>query len=326
MPSPDLRRPPTPSDPAQLCEPTDALSLSLLLRMTRPGFLLLTVAACLLGFAWSSTISGQLHALTASVTVMLALIAHAGANVLNDYHDALNGADAANQQGLAPFSGGARLIQQGKVSVRATGSWAAALLWLLVPAGIGLALYSGSGLLTIGMLGLLLAWGYSAPPLALMSRGLGELAVGVAWWLVVVGTCYVQCGHWQLAPGLSSVGFGLLAMNVLLINGLPDAPADASVGKRTLVVRLGARRAAWLYLLLALLAHAWPLLSVYMHWAPPSILWALLTLPLALSAALLLQRHALQPQRLRPAIVLTIASAVGYALAMALGLLAGAHA
>ena len=49
--------------------------------------------------------------------MLLALVAHAGANVLNDYFDARNGADDANQQGLFPFTGGSRLIQNGAVSV-----------------------------------------------------------------------------------------------------------------------------------------------------------------------------------------------------------------
>lgn len=292
----------------------------MLVRMTRPGFLLLTVAACLLGLAWAHALGGALHAVSATVTLVLAVVAHAGANVLNDYHDARNGADAANRQGLFPFSGGSRLIQQGLVSERATGRWAAVLLWLLVPTGIGLAWFSGSALLLIGLIGLLLAWGYSAPPLALMTRGLGELAVGIAWWLVVLGTCYVQRGQWLAEPAWASVGFGLLVVNLLLINGVPDAPADASVGKRTLVVRLGVQRAAWLYLGVALLAHAWLALSVHWQLAPTGALWGLATLPLALGAAGLLLRRARQPQHLRPAIVLTIASAIGHAVALAAGL------
>lgn len=301
------------------------LTWAMRLRMTRPGFLLLTVAACLLGLAWASAgpTGGTLQPLTALATVLLAVVAHAGANVLNDYHDARNGADAANRQGLFPFSGGSRLIQQGLVSVRTTGRWAAVLLWCLVPTGIGLALYSGSGVLGIGLIGLLLAWGYSAPPLALMSRGLGELAVGTAWWLVVLGTYYVQRGQWQLEPAFSTLGFGLLVVNLLLINGVPDAPADASVGKRTLVVRLGARRAAWLYLALALLAHAWLGLGVLLQLAPARALWGVVTLPLALGAAVLLLRHAEQAQRLRPAIGLTILSAIGHALAQGAGLVWG---
>ena len=40
--------------------------------------------------------------------------------------------------------------------------------------------------------GLLLAWAYSAPPLRLMSRGLGELTVALVWFLVVIGADLVQ--------------------------------------------------------------------------------------------------------------------------------------
>ena len=36
-------------------------------------------------------------------------------------------------------------------------------------------------------IGLLLAWAYSAPPLALMCRGLGELTVSLSWGLMVLG-------------------------------------------------------------------------------------------------------------------------------------------
>lgn len=291
-----------------------------LLRMTRPGFLLLTGAACLLGLAFAWSCGCGFDWLKAAATLLLALMAHAGANVLNDYHDAKNGADAANQQGLHPFSGGSRLIQQGIVSERDTGRWAAVLLLLLVPSGLLLALYSGAGLLLIGMAGLLLAWAYSAPPLALMTRGLGELAVAAAWWLVVLGADYVQRRQWLPVPALSAVSFGLLVMNLLLINGFPDAQADASVGKRSLVVRLGARAAAGLYLGIVVLAHGWLLAMVWLVIAPQPAIWGLASLPLSLAAAVLLLRHAEQPQRLRPAIALTIAAAIGHALSMAAGL------
>lgn len=81
--------------------------------------------------------------------------------MLNDYHDARSGADAANTQALAPFTGG-RLIQNHLVSEADTRRWAIVLLLLLVPSGLLLALYSGGGLLGIGAAGLLLAW--AIPP------------------------------------------------------------------------------------------------------------------------------------------------------------------
>ena len=68
-------------------------------RMTRPGFLSITLVGCLLGFALAAACGCGFDVTLAVVTVVLALLAHAGANVLNDYHDARNGADAANAQG-----------------------------------------------------------------------------------------------------------------------------------------------------------------------------------------------------------------------------------
>ena len=292
----------------------------MLLRMTRPAFLSLTAAACLLGMSFAWACGCGFDVLKAAATLVLALVAHAGANVLNDYHDARSGADAANTQALAPFTGGARLIQNHLVSEADTRRWAIVLLLLLVPSGLLLALYSGGGLLGIGAAGLLLAWAYSAPPLALMTRGVGELSVALAWWLVVLGADYTQRGHFSVITAATAVSLALLLANILLINGFPDAEPDARVGKRTLVVRLGPIPAAGFYLGLALLAHSWLATSVWLLITPRAAMWGLVSLPLSLAAAGLLWRHAAAPQRLRPAIALTIAAASLHGLAMAAGL------
>ncbi len=289
------------------------------LRMTRPGFLVITLVACLMGLASAAT-DGGVDTVRAIATVLLALIAHASANVLNDYHDALNGADAANSGGLFPFTGGARMIQNGDVSVLDTRFLAQALALFVVPAGLVLAASSGSGLIAIGAAGMLIGWAYSAPPLALMSRGLGEASVAAAWWLIVIGADYVERGAFSPLPALAAAGYALLVANILLINGFPDAAADASVGKRTLAVKLGPDAAALLYLCLGLLAHGWLLAAVGLHLLPGAVLWGLLSLPLSAAAALQLFRHRNEPGRLRPAIVLTIGAAVVHGSAVAAGL------
>ena len=289
-------------------------------QMARPGFLVVTVVACLLGLAIAAASGCDLHGSKAVATLVLAVWVHAAANVLNDYHDAISGADAANQQGIFPFTGGARLIQTGRVTVHGTHHLALALLVLWVPAGLLLALHSGGGLVGIGLAGLLLAWAYSAPPLQLMARGLGELTVAMAWALVVVGADYVQRGRFSLAPAVLAVGYALLVANILVVNGFPDARSDAQVGKGTLVVRLGPVAAAWAYLGVAVLAHGWLAVCVWQQRTPIAALWGLVSLPLSLVAAALLLRYAHQPSRLRSTIVLTIAAAVVHGLAMAMGL------
>jgi 1,4-dihydroxy-2-naphthoate polyprenyltransferase len=301
--------------------PSTALHWRTLVQMTRPGFLVITAVACVLGTAVAVACGHWPNLWTALATLVLAVLMHAAANVLNDYHDALNGADDANTQGLFPFTGGARLIQNGLVSVQDTLDLANALIVFLIPCGLLLAFKTGGGLVLLGLMGLLLGWAYSAPPLALMKRGLGEVTVSLTWGLVVVGADYVQRGQFFVIPVAVALSFALLVGNILVINGFPDAVSDAQVGKRTLVVRLGTRHVAWLYLLVALLAHAWLVAGVWLFIHPEPALWGLASMPLSLWAFMLLLNNVDQPARLASAIVLTIAAAVVHGLAMSAGLL-----
>jgi 1,4-dihydroxy-2-naphthoate octaprenyltransferase len=291
-----------------------------LVKMTRPGFLVITAVACVLGTAVAAACGHGPQLGLALLTLLLAVLMHAAANVINDYHDALNGADEANTQGLFPFTGGARLIQNAEVTTQDTRNLAMALVVFLTPCGLWLAVHTGGGLVLLGLAGLLLGWGYSAPPLALMTRGLGEVAVALAWGLVVVGADYVQRGQFFVIPAAVAVSFALLVGNILVINGVPDAQADAQVGKRTLVVRLGARGAAWVYLAVLVLAHAWLVAGAWLFIHPEPALWGLVSLPLSLWAFVLLYTRAVQPARLVPAIVLTIVAAVVHGVAMSVGL------
>ena len=294
-------------------------SLSTLLRMTRPGFLGITVVGCLLGTAVAAACGHGPDPAVALATTVLACVAHAAGNVLNDYEDARNGADAANTVGLYPYTGGARLIQDRIVTVTQTRDYFRLLAFLLVAFGLLLAVKTTGWVIVLGLTGVLLLWAYSAPPLALMSRGLGEPVIALVWTLVVVGADTVQRGTVFIIPVVSAVSFGLLAANILLINGLPDAASDARVGKRTLAVRLGPRGAALAYVLVGVVAHAWLAAGVALLYQPEPAAWGLLSAPLTLAAAALLWQRAHTPQRLRPAIVLTIAAAHLHGLAMAAG-------
>ena len=297
------------------------LSINTWVRMTRPGFLVITVVACILGVSTAVACGHPIQWGMAAATLLLTVLMHAAANVLNDYHDALNGADDANQHGLFPFTGGARMIQKGEVSLTDTRDLVLALLLFLIPAGLWLAVQTGGGLVVLGLAGLMLGWAYSAPPLALMTRGLGEVTVGLAWLLVVVGADYVQRGAFFFMPWAVGLSYGLLISNILVINGFPDAQADGQVGKRTWVVRMGPRCAVVMYGLLALLAHAWVALGVWRFIHPEPALWGLLSLPISVLACVWLFKQAAQPERLTMPIVLTIAAAVLHGLAMATGLL-----
>lgn len=286
---------------------------------TRPAFLSVTLVAVVIGLASAFHDLGRLASITALATLILALIAHAAANVLNDFHDADN--DDCNHERLFPYTGGSRFIQNGVLSRATIGRFGHGLLAAVVPAGLGLVWQSGPGLLIIGLTGLVVGWAYSAPPLKLASRGLGELTVTAGWLLVVVGTDYVQRSEFSPLPLAAGLGYALLVANLLYINQFPDRLADARAGKRTLVVRLGPTRARWGYVALALLANLSLLLGFILGMLPAMALLALLAVPLSWCAGCRLWSNGEHPDTLAPAIKLTIAAAHVHGLLLAISLL-----
>jgi 1,4-dihydroxy-2-naphthoate octaprenyltransferase len=310
--------PPTPANepcPQRLKHPLLRFFLA-----TRPAFLSVTLIACLLGLAIAHADGVPLSGIRGLMTVLFALVAHAGVNVINDYFDAVNGSDAANQQRIFPFTGGSRFIQNGVLTAQQTRQLGYALLLAVIPAGLWLSWVSGPGLLWIGLIGLLIGWAYSAPPLQLMCRGWGELAVVAGWCLLVGGSDYVQRGELVWLPWLTALPYALLVGNILFINEFPDQTADASVGKRTLVVRLGHEHARWLYLLIALLAHGMVVALVAQQYLPRYAAVAALTLVVSFQAARDLLRFAAHPNELSRAIQLTIVAANLHGLLLMLGL------
>lgn len=291
--------------PGQLRNPLKRYLLA-----TRPAFLSVTLIGCLLGLAsaWHDRI--PLQPGTAVLGLLLALLAHAGINVCNDYYDALNGTDAANTGRLFPFTGGSRFIQNGVLTPRQTLHWALCLFLLAIAGGSWLLLQSGSGLLWIGLAGLGIGWAYSAPPLRLNSRGWGELSVAAGFLLLPVGMDFVQRHQFAWSPVYAGTGFSLLVCNLLYINQFPDRSADLQAGKRHWVARLAPRQARWGYVLIVIVAYLLSTIWIATGRLPAAALVSLLALPLSAQAASGLLRHADTPANLAASIRATILAAI----------------
>lgn len=281
---------------------------------TRPAFLTITLVGVLLGLATAPVF----HAATALATLVLALLAHAGVNVCNDYYDHLNGTDARNAERLFPFTGGSRFIQNGVLTPRQTLSFAVLLFGVVIAGGLWLIHGAGMGLFWIGLAGLGIGWAYSATPFRLNSRGLGELCVLLGFLLIVVGADYTQRGAFAMTPWLAGLPYALLTTNILYINQFPDRRADLAAGKHHWVARLAPERAAWGYVFILLAAAAWSVAMVAAGALPMSSLLALPALLPGILAARRLLRHASEPARLAPAIRATLATAHLYTLLSAL--------
>jgi len=293
-------------------EPSIAALSNPLLRYllaTRPAFLSVTFFASLVGLATAYADGVALIPTTAAVTVLFALIAHAGINVLNDYYDALNGTDDVNVERIFPYTGGSRFIQNGVLSRRETALYGATLLLAVIVAGLWLTLVSAAGLIWIGAAGLFIGWTYSAPPLKLNSRGCGEIGVWAGFALIAIGTDFVQRGQFSTTPLIAVTSYALLVTNVLFINQFPDLKADEAAGKHHLVVRLGPMKARWGYALIAIGAYGWLIAAVIAGALPSLALVALTPVVLSGRAAAALLRLSTTPRSLAPAIQQTIGAA-----------------
>ena len=252
---------------------------------TRPQYLTASAAPVLVGSVAGLAAAGTFHWPLFGLALVAIMALHAGANVINDYYDHLSGNDWVNTN-PTPFSGGSRFIQQGKLSPKAT-LWTG-LACLGLGAGIGLVIVAwtrSSFILGLGLAGVLGGFFYTARPIQLGYRGVGEPVIGILFGLLpVYGSYYLQAGKVDTVPLLPALIVGALIFEVILINEFPDFHADAQVRKRTLVVALGIPGAAWIYravLAASFLCAGIMLLRQVTFWAG---LLYLLTVPVALFA------------------------------------------
>lgn len=256
---------------------------------TRMGFSSTTIGALILGAGLAYHYSGN-FAFNSGNNILWAclgaLFAHIASNLLNDYYDYKNGTDNLNSRPTS-FTGGSRMIQNGILSPDKILS--VAWLFLLATIGIGLYLNSqlaGNWLLLIGAIGILLVYFYSAPPIKLVERGLGEIAVGLGFSTVIIlGIFYVMTGRFAWTPVIASIPLGILMFLMIFINEFQDEQFDRKAGKRHLVTRFKDKsKAVQLYKYLMFLPYLWVLGFAIGGLLPYYTLIVLLLLPLSLKA------------------------------------------
>jgi 1,4-dihydroxy-2-naphthoate octaprenyltransferase len=160
---------------------------------------------------------------------------------VNDYADTET--DALNRS-FTPYSGGSRVVPEGKLTRAELGRGALlALAALLVFSGTVAVWRDNWVLLALTLGGVALVWGYSLPPLRLAYRGRGELlqALGVGVVLPLFGYA-IQRGSLEGLPLVLPVGGALLGYAGNLSTCLPDQSSDALSDKRSYAVRFGQRR------------------------------------------------------------------------------------
>lgn len=168
----------------------------------------------------------------------VALSFQVGVNFANDYSDGIRGTDDVR-------TGPPRLTGGGMVTPKTVK--AAAVLSLLLGCLLGLCLIALSGtweMLIAGGLAVVAAWFYTGGTKPYGYMGLGEVFVFLFFGLMAtLGTTWTQAGQLPAPSWLGAIGVGLIACALLMVNNIRDIPTDSVVGKNTLAVRMGDRRA-----------------------------------------------------------------------------------
>ena len=198
-----------------------------------------------LALAWADAhsfyVAGSFSWVAAVLCLLFAFIMQIDANLVNDFVDYAKGTDDRETR-LGPE----RACAQGWVSIDKMKRAIAATTCLACLVGLPLIAYGGLEMLAVGALCVLFGFLYTTH---LSYMGLGDLLVLVFFGLVPVCiTYYVQLHTVTTEVVVASLGCGLVIDALLLVNNFRDRDTDLQAGKRTLVVRIGARASLGLYL------------------------------------------------------------------------------
>ncbi len=191
------------------------------------------------------------HWLRALACLAVAVLLQIGVNFANDYSDGVRGTDKVR-------SGPQRLTASGAAKPRTV--LAVALVFFALAAVAGLIIVWRTELwwlIAVGAVAIVAAWFYTGGKRPYGYLGFGELVAFVFFGIVATaGTTFVLAGTVTIESWLAGAAAGFFASAVLMVNNIRDLPQDKLVGKRTLAVLIGDRRARITFSVFVLLPFA----------------------------------------------------------------------
>ncbi|MFC1484935.1 prenyltransferase [bacterium] len=284
----------------------------------RIQFLVASILPVLLGTILAKLFTNQFNFFYFILTLIGVMFLHLGTNVLNDYFDYLNNTDNINTEYSPGFSGGSRVLQQGLLTLGEVLLGAIVLFCLSLIIGIYLAYNISWIVLLFGFAGIFFSFAYS---FFKNSFFVGEILVGLFFGLLIpLGAYFVQTTKFSLEILIFSIPFILVLFLILWINEFVDYKADKLTGKKTMVVRIGRKKASVIYNLTVIIIFFYVinlgfLLNIYFF-----ILF-ILALPLALKSMSQLYSFYDEPAKMKVCIPLTIAMYLFFSGVLLIGLL-----
>lgn len=276
-----------------------------LIQMIRAPFLSSIIVPIVTGTLLSVKISGDFGIVAFLLALITGLGLHIATNVYNDIYDTLQGTDKVNVH-RNEYSGGSGVLLDNPDLYRR--------MYWLARSGLIIALLSTIGLmffvdreLWVYLWGLYLLSAffskfYTAAPVKLAYRGLGEFSVWFAFGPMAIAIAAISQGVFPTHQVLLLMPVsGLSTLSILLVGQLIDLDADKKGGKHGVASRLGTQPTAVIYVLAQLLIFA---LVIAMAFSYEGASWVLLLalVPYVLifpKTAMLVLKHHIDPEQLK---------------------------
>ena len=239
----------------------------------RPRTLPAAIAPVLIGTSLINIDNQGINWVNALFALAVGLLLQIAVNYSNDYSDGIRGTDEVR---VGPI----RLVASGLATADQVKRAAILAYSLAAISGLVLALKTSPLLVLVGGIAIIAGWNYTGGKNPYGYSGFGEVSVFIFFGLVAtMGSYFAQSEKLTWQSLLLAIPMGSLSCTILGLNNLRDRPKDETVGKCTLAVRLGDKKARFALIALLLAALVTSLAAIAIT---PWALLVLLTLPLYL--------------------------------------------
>ena len=232
-------------------------------KAARPQTLIASIAPVFVGVAFAIRADHEISFFIGFLCFLFAISLQIVANYFNDCFDAKKGADTKERLGPQ------RMVASGLISFQAMRRVAIWLLGFSIFLGLLIILLSKISIYAWGLIPALLflaflAFGYSAGPLSLAYKGLGEVCVILVFGLIAVPfTNFALLGAFYPEVWLAGLTLGLLVNLLLIANNLRDINEDRGSKKRTSVVRFGEDFGVYFYRFSLIVVFLFPMVLLF---------------------------------------------------------------
>ena len=234
------------------------------IKLTRAHIGIAVLPSFWLGYLFALLLGYEFNLLIFLLGFIIIFLMYASASYINDYYDFE--ADKHNRQ--FGFSGGSGVLQQYPELKERTRYLAFIFILISILLTVFLAIFTFIPLWSIVFIGVgaFFSWFYSAPPIRLSYRGVGEIPHFIAGLLNTAWGYLLITGTIDMILIIFAIPLSLHLLNVILIFEIPDREADIHGGKTNFIVKHGRKNSFLLITILFWLTSFYFLLLAFVGW------------------------------------------------------------